>query len=170
MCSAQTRLHGGYHFAGKEAMVIREATVADLNAIMHHRRGMFLDMGFCDEADLAAMEATSGPVIKAGLEDGSYRGWLIEENGNVVAGGGLVIVGYPSAPHNPLPKRVWILNMYTEPRHRLRGYAKAIIETIVAWCRAEGYASVSLHASDAGRHLYEMLGFTPTSEMHLVLR
>jgi hypothetical protein len=29
-------------------MVIREATVTDLAAIMRHRRGMFSDMGFRD--------------------------------------------------------------------------------------------------------------------------
>jgi GNAT superfamily N-acetyltransferase len=150
-------------------MVIREATVADLDTIMHHRRGMFTDMGYLDETDLKAMEATSAPVIKAGLQDGSYRGWLIEQDGKVIAGGGLVIVTHPSAPNNPMPRRAWILSMYTEPEYRCRGYAKAIIETIVARCRSEGYVYVSLHASDAGRHLYETMGFKPTNEMRLAL-
>lgn len=150
-------------------IVIREATVADLNTIMHHRRSMFSDMGFGDKAALKAMENTSAPFLRVGLEDGSYRGWLMEREGCVVAGGGLVIVGHPSAPNNPMPKRAWILSMYTEPPYRGRGYARAVIETIVAWCRAEGYAWVSLYASDAGRHLYETLGFKPTNEMRLLL-
>ena len=38
------------------------------------------------------------------------------------------------------------------------------------WCRAEGFASVSLHASDAGRLVYEPLGFQPSNEMKLSLR
>jgi GNAT superfamily N-acetyltransferase len=151
-------------------MLIREATVADLATIMHHRRGMFSDMGFCDNAALDAMEATSAPFIKAGLQEGSYRAWLAEAKGTVVAGGGLVIVGHPSAPNDPVPRRAWILNMYTEPKYRRRGFGRAIIETIVDWCRAQGFAWVSLHASDAGRHLYEVLGFTPTNEMRLVLK
>jgi GNAT superfamily N-acetyltransferase len=151
-------------------MLIREATVADLATIMRHRRAMFFDMGFCDNAALDAMEATSTPFIKAGLEKGSYRAWLAETKGIMVAGGGLVIVGYPSTPHDPSPRRAWILNMYTEPEYRRRGLAKAIVETIVGWCRIQGFASVFLHASDAGRHLYEVLGFTPTNEMRLVLK
>ena len=150
--------------------VIREATVADLATIMHHRRGMFSDMGFCDETALDAMEATSAPFIKAGLEDGSYRGWLMETERSVVAGGGLVILGHPSSPHNPSPRRAWILNMYTEPKYRRRGFAKDIVEIIVGWCRAQEFAWVSLHASDAGRHLYEILGFKPTNEMRLQLK
>ena len=151
-------------------MRIREATVADLTTIMRHRRGMFYDMGFRDRAALDAMEATSAPFIKTGLEEGSFRAWLGEVKGAVVASGGLVIVGYPSTPQDLKPRRAWILNVYTEQEYRRRGFAKAIVETIVGWCRTQGFASVSLHASDAGRYLYEVLGFTPTNEMRLLLK
>jgi hypothetical protein len=41
---------------------------------------------------------------------------------------------------------------------------------MVAWCRAQGYAGVSLHATDEGRPLYESMGFAPTNEMRLRLR
>jgi len=148
----------------------REATLADLPAIIRHRRGMFREMGFVEEAALDAMEATSSPFIGAALEDGSYRGWLIEAEGRVVSGGGLVVVGYPSAPQDPSTRRVWLLNMYTEPEHRGRGFARAIVEAMVGWCREQGFGWVSLHASDAGRHLYEALGFKPTNEMRLFLK
>jgi hypothetical protein len=67
-------------------MLIREATVADLTTIMRHRRGMFFDMGFRERAALDAMEATSAPFIKTGLEEGSFRAWLGEVKGAVVAG------------------------------------------------------------------------------------
>ncbi len=116
------------------------------------------------------MEATSAPFIKAGLEHGSFRGWLAETNDRVVAGGCVVVVGYPSAPHFTTPRRAWILNMYTEPEYRGRGLAKSIIEVMISWCREQGFEWVSLHASDAGRHLYEKLGFKPTNEMRLKLR
>ena len=150
--------------------IIREATAADLGTIMRHRRRMFIEMGFRDERALDAMEATSAPFIKAGLADGSFRGWLVEIEGTVVAGGGLVIVGYPSSPHDPKPRRAWVLNMYTEPDYRGRGLAKSIVEAMILWCRREGFSWVSLHASDAGRHLYEKIGFVPTNEMRLTLK
>ena len=115
--------------------LIRKAMVADLATIMRHRRGMFYDIGFCDKAALDAMEAASAPFVKASLEEGSFRAWLAEVNGAVVAGGGLAIVGYPSTPQDPNPRLAWILNIYSEPEHRRRGFAKAIVETIVGWCR-----------------------------------
>jgi len=151
-------------------MRLRVASLSDLDIIIRHRRSMFSEMGYRDEAALDRMEATSAPFIKSGLEDGSYRGWLVENADGVVAGGGVVVVGYPSAPHAPRACRAWILNMYTEPNHRGRGLAKLIMEAMISWCREEGFEWVSLHASDAGRHLYEKLGFKPTNEMRMVLK
>ena len=36
---------------------------------------------------------------------------------------------------------------------------------ILAWAPAHGIVRVSLHASDAGRPLYERMGFLATNEM-----
>ena len=41
------------------------------------------------------------------------------------------------------------------------------METMIAWCRADGFEGVLLDASDDGRHLYESLGFLPTTTMRL---
>jgi GNAT superfamily N-acetyltransferase len=60
--------------------------------------------------------------------------------------------------------------MYTEPEYRGRGLAKSIVAPAIGWCRGEGFAWVSLHASDAGRHLYENLAFKPTNGMRLMLK
>jgi len=149
---------------------IREATTADLGAIMLHRRRMYEDMGYKDQSALKAMELTSRSFIKDGLEDGTYRGWLVEISGRIVAGGGLMTVRQPSSPRDPSSRRSWIMNMYTDPEYRGRGLATSIIEAIIIWCRENEFHWVSLRASDAGRHLYESLGFKPTNEMRLMLK
>jgi GNAT superfamily N-acetyltransferase len=131
---------------------------------------MYEDMGYKDQSALKAMELTSRSFIKDGLEDGTYRGWLVEISGRIVAGGGLMIVRQPSSPRDPSSRRSWIMNMYTDPEYRGRGLATSIIETIIIWCRENEFHWVSLRASDAGRHLYESLGFKPTNEMRLMLK
>lgn len=148
---------------------IRQATVADVDIIVRHRCGMFADMGCGDEAARAVMATSARPFIAAALKDGSYRGWLIEDGPDVVAGGGVAILGFQPTPSDPSPRRVWVLNMYTEPAHRGRGLARQIIQSIIGWCRDQGFRSVFLHASDDGRPLYERLGFKPTNETRLVL-
>jgi len=41
------------------------------------------------------------------------------------------------------------------------------METARAWCREKRIDTVILHASPAGRRLYESMGFTATNEMRL---
>ena len=103
---------------GLRDIVLRQATPADLPVIMRHRRRMFIDMGYADMASLGAMEATSLPFIRAGLEGGTYRGWLAETADCVIAGGGVAILDYPSSPRDPSRRRAYIVNMYTEPDYR----------------------------------------------------
>ena len=59
--------------------------------------------------------------------------------------------------------------MYTEPEYRKRGIARRIMNAILECCRAEGFHSVSLHASEFGRPLYVSMGFELTNEMRLKL-
>ncbi len=80
------------------------------------------------------------------------------------------MLNFPSSPRDASPRRAFIINMYTEPEYRKRGLARLIMEEMIRWCKEQGYAWVALHASDAGRHLYETLGFKPTNEMRLPLR
>jgi GNAT superfamily N-acetyltransferase len=149
---------------------IRPATPQDLETALYHRRRMFEDMGCTDQQSLDAMLLSSTPLLRRGLTDGTYRGWLVEAPGEgVVAGGGVIILEYQSHPRDPRPQRAWVVNMFTEPDHRRRGLARRLMQTMIEWCRAEGMRSLYLHASDDGRPLYEIMGFKPTNEMRLDL-
>jgi GNAT superfamily N-acetyltransferase len=132
---------------------------------------MFEEMGFRDAAVLGRVEAVSQEYFTQALRAGTYLGWMADDaNGQVVGGGGIVVADWPGFPGENHAKRAWILNMYTEPRARRCGVAKKLIQAMVEWCRNEGYGSVSLHASEAGRPLYENMDFQPTNEMSLKLK
>src|SRR6266568_1097402 len=150
---------------------IREAAVEDLKHILHHRRAMFEEMGFQDTAVLDRVGSLSREYFSEALRTGKYRGWIAEGlNGQIVGGGGIVLADWPGYPAENHAARAWILNMYTEPGARRRGVAKRLMEAMIEWCRINGFRAVSLHASSAGRPLYETMGFQPTNEMTLKLQ
>ena len=153
------------------ALTMRKAGPGELPEILRHRRCMFLDMGYPDDDRLAAaMKAAEGFFARR-LANGEYQAWFIEDrSGKVIAGGGVVVFDYHAGPRDPSPRRPVIVNVYTDPAHRREGLARFLMQTMIAWCRSEGFGSVVLHASDQGRHLYETLGFVPTNEMRLMLR
>jgi GNAT superfamily N-acetyltransferase len=149
---------------------IRSANLNDLHHLVHHRRAMFENMGHRDPAMLDRVDRASHEYFSEALRLGTYKAWLAETpEPRVVAGGGIVIANWPGYPGESLAKRAWILNMYTEPESRRRSLAKQLLQTMLDWCRNEGFRSISLHASPAGRPLYESLGFQPTNEMRLSL-
>ena len=149
---------------------IRKAGFEDLKHILHHRRAMFDEMGFRDAAVLDRVEECSREYLSEALRSGAYRGWLAQgSDGQIVGGGGIVIAAWPGYPGENHAAKAWILNMYTEPGARRRGVAKRLLEVMIGWCRTEGFSVVSLHASPAGRVLYETVGFRQTNEMALKL-
>jgi GNAT superfamily N-acetyltransferase len=154
----------------REGVHIREGTPDDLPLVLRHRRGMFRDMGFRDEARLDAMEAVAATFFAKGLDDGAYQAFFAtDDQGEVRAGGGIVLLEYQPHPTDPRPRRAFVVNMYTEPGHRRRGLARQLMEAMIAWCRREGHATLYLHASEEARPLYTALGFEATSEMRLQL-
>jgi GNAT superfamily N-acetyltransferase len=154
-----------------DEITIREAGPADLEVMVHHRRAMFEDMGYKDAAALAAMDQSCRPFFKQALAEGTYRAWLAQNAaGEVVAGGGILLLPWPSHPRDPQTRRPMIVNVYTEPAWRRRGLARGLMVAMLDWLRQEGYGTVSLHASDYGRPLYESLGFKATNEMRLQLK
>jgi GNAT superfamily N-acetyltransferase len=149
--------------------LVRPATVADLETILVHRRRMFEDMGYAKDEGLDAMVAKAREPLRRWIEEGVYRGWLMEREGAVVAGGGILItIGLPHAADHET-RRATILNVYTDPAHRRQGLARTLMGSMIQWCREQGLPAVSLDASADGRALYEEMGFRPTTQMRLPL-
>jgi GNAT superfamily N-acetyltransferase len=149
---------------------IREATLADIPEILRHRRRMYEDMRYSDDATLARMQQVTEPYLRATMAGGSFRGWLACAGDRIVAGAAVVIVQWPAHTYDLECRRATILNVYTEPEFRRRGIARLLMRTLIDCCRQEGFARVFLHSSDDGRPLYQSLGFEPGNEMILKLR
>jgi GNAT superfamily N-acetyltransferase len=151
-------------------ITIRRAAPRDCDIILHHRRSMFQEMkeGTSDELDRTVQIAR--PWLIAALANGPYQGWLAEDQqAVVVAGAGVVILSWPASPKNLENRRALIVNVYTEPEFRGRGLARQLMSTVLAWLKEQGFRMAALHASAAGKHLYETLGFRPTNEMQVRL-
>jgi GNAT superfamily N-acetyltransferase len=151
-------------------VVIREAQVEDIPEILRQRVGMYEAMGVGDPHSRAEMASASGKILPQAIRDGSFRGWLAEVDGNVVAGGGAFVTDWLSHPGDLICRKATVLNVYTDPEYRRRGIARKLMEVILDWCRREGFADVFLHASHEGRPLYEGLGFQVGNEMRLKLK
>jgi GNAT superfamily N-acetyltransferase len=73
--------------------------------------------------------------------------------------GGVSLYDVPPTP-TLASREAYIMSMYTEPVFRHRGVARAVLEAILDFVRAEGAISrVWLRTTESGRPLYEGYGF-----------
>jgi GNAT superfamily N-acetyltransferase len=153
---------------------LREATPADISVLVNHRRRMFEDMASLnddgyDPADLDSMDEAYARQLRTRLLDGTLQAWVLESGGQIVASGSIFFSTWLPRPRDLTECLAYLHSVYTVPEYRRRGLARQIVQTAVEACRARGLKRVMLHASDAGRPLYESLGFRQTDEMRLVL-
>jgi ribosomal protein S18 acetylase RimI-like enzyme len=147
----------------------REATASDAALIAAHRRAMFATMGGTRDADLDAMTRSFEPWVKRMIGEGRYAGWIICDGGRPVASAGLFIMDWPPHPFDPGgERRGYVLNVYVEPQYRRRGLAHDLTEMCMNEARRREIRVVTLHASDAGRPVYESMGFKASKEMMYV--
>jgi ribosomal protein S18 acetylase RimI-like enzyme len=154
-------------------LATRTAAPDDAPLLTAHRHAMFADMGKSSPETLATMSLHFAPWVRRMLIEGKYLGWIIEEERtpiesevHPIASTGLFLLEWPPHPLDPASHlRAYILNMYVDPTHRHQGLAKQLVQLCLDETRRRGIRVASLHASDAGRPLYESFGFAPTNEM-----
>ena len=130
---------------------------------------MFAEMGGSTLDGLATMSRHFLPWVERMIAAGRYAGWVVEEDGQPVASAGFFELDWPPHPFDPAAEaRGYLLNFWVEPSHRRRGLARQLVELAVAESRRRGLRVTALHASKAGRLVYESLGFSNSSEMMLI--
>lgn len=149
-------------------MTIRCATVDDTQAIVRHRNLMFADMGSGTSESRAIADGHFDTWLRPRLASEEYIGWVACDADKIVAGLGLWIMGWLPAPDGVTLVRPYVCNVYTENSHRKQGIAHELVKVMLAYCKAQKYPRVRLHASVFGKPIYEELGFIPTNEMEFI--
>lgn len=145
---------------------IRRASIRDLRTLVHHRHAMLAEMSPATPAQLAATDRAYGRFVRREMKARRLFCYLVEtEEGSVAAGGAIWLRETPPRIDFPGGRVPYLMSMYTEPAHRGKGLATLIVKEAIRWSRDGGYPWVTLHASAAGRGLYEKLGWEATPEM-----
>ena len=140
-------------------MRIREAGDED-QALVVRMRLAFLADESGPEAVSEALAADTRRFVLAEHESGRLRSWLAEDGDECVGIVSLVLHAVPPNPRVASDVEGYVVNMYVAPAHRGRGTGRALLDTLEAAARAAGLRRLTLHATDAGRPLYEAAGFT----------
>ena len=147
---------------------LSQARPDDLELLVAHRLGMWRDIHPEFGSKVDESEGLTRQWIRERLSDGTLVGFIVRvEDGRVAGSGCIWLRNEQPRPTNPRMVVPYLMSMYTERAFRRKGVGRLIVKSALEWCRERDYDRVVLHASAAGRPLYEEFGFEPASEMRL---
>jgi GNAT superfamily N-acetyltransferase len=127
-----------------------------------------LQRAFLDDAQIRSSQTIMGVDTQL-VDDGTY--FVVEIDGAIAGCGGWSrratlyggdhSAGRDSKLLDPAQDAAKVRAMYTHPDYVRRGVGRLILEQCEAAAKAEGFTSLELAATLAGRPLYEAAGFEP---------
>lgn len=151
-------------------MQLRLAKTNDLQALISLRLAYL-------RTDYAALSPEQEQQIAAQLREyfPAHLGrdcfvYLAEEQGGTAACAFLLVSEKPANPSFPTGKIGTLMNVYTLPGHRRRGYASALVERIIADARQMELSYLELKATEDGLPLYQKLGFLEEASDYTAMR
>ena len=143
----------------------RRATADDLDDLLRLRVLMFEAMGTPPAAlaDPTWREAARD-WFRAKVDDERTLVLVVEESGEVLAGGLAEVLPAIPAPTLPHGRLGFVSNVATLPHARGRGFARAVMTELVRWLEKDAGADrVDLAATADGAVIYRSMGFTESA-------
>ena len=121
------------------------------------------------EEDYKLLEAATREYYLAHINEDFYS-WGIYQGDEIVAAGALTVFERLPKPEDLRGREGYVVNIYTKPDRRKRGFAGQIVDHIIEISRDNGFKRLWLYATDQGRPVYIPRGFEPKGdEMELLL-
>ena len=140
-------------------MNVDKAAMRDATALTDMRlKYLREDLGGLDAEAEAALKGALPGYFRAHLGRDLFA-YVIREGQRIVSCAFLLIVEKPMSPAFPNGKTGIVLNVYTRPSHRRRGFAGRIMAALTDAARAMDLSVVELKATQDGYPLYRKAGF-----------
>jgi ribosomal protein S18 acetylase RimI-like enzyme len=152
--------------------LVRPATSADIPELVRLRALLFTDLS----AEWGAPPADDGwrddcaAELARQLRGDAMRILVIDGDPGLAACGMGVLDQRLPSPYNPGGRVGHVFGVVTDPAHRGRGHARAVMEALLAWFDEAGARRVDLNASPDGMPLYRKLGFADHPDPTLSLK
>ena len=150
-------------------MRIEKAGFADVDALTTLRLEYLIeDNGSLEHSDAEMIRNNLPGYIREHLKKDLFA-YVIREDDTIVSCAFLLIVMKPMSPAFINGKTATVLNVYTLPGYRRRGYARMLMNAMIADAKELNIDVIELKATADGYDLYRSVGFEDDrSKYHLM--
>ena len=141
-------------------MVVERAGIADIDVLVEMRLDYLReDFGGLDDAQAAAIQSSLPQYYQSHLDRDLFT-YVVREDQNIVSCAFLIVVEKPMSPAFMNGKTGIVLNVFTCPAYRRRGYAESIMRRMMEDAAEMSVSTIELKATESGRPLYQKVGFS----------
>ena len=127
--------------------------------------------------DLGPLEDGTAEVIRRDLPDYFRRKlnrdlfvYVIREGSDIVSCAFLLVMEKPMSPAFPNGRTGTVLNVYTRPASRRKGYARRVMEALIAGAEQMSLSVLELKATEDGYDLYRSVGFADDASGYRLMK
>lgn len=140
-------------------MIFNKATLIDIGVLTDLRIAYLQeDLDNITNKDLEVMQASLPSYYEKHLNKDLIV-YVARDEMDIVSCAFLLIVEKPMSPSFITGKTGTVLNVYTKPEYRKKGYAKELVTMMLEDAKAEGVSIIELKATEDGYSLYKSVGF-----------
>ena len=141
-------------------MKVENAEIEDVDILTELRIAYLKeDLGKLDEEDIKKIRRDLPDYFRRNLNENIFC-YLIRDKEEIIACAFLLVVEKPMSPAFITGKTGMVLNVYTNPAYRHKGYAKRIMNRLLSDAAKKNLSVVELKSTEDGYHLYKSVGFT----------
>lgn len=140
-------------------MVVENANIEDVTLLTELRLEYLKeDHGKLSKSDMEIIRRDLPDYFKKNLNQNIFC-YLIREKEEIAACAFLLVVEKPMSPAFITGRTGTVLNVYTKPQYRHKGYAKGIMNKLLSDAVEKNLSVVELKSTENGYHLYQSVGF-----------
>ncbi|WP_294704863.1 GNAT family N-acetyltransferase [uncultured Fusobacterium sp.] len=140
-------------------MFIKRLNIEDVESFLHLRLNLFYELQEIERND--DVEKLKNSTMEYYLKniDKTLITYGVIEKDKIVSIGSLCLFERIPYIENLSGKEGYILNIYTLPEYRKKGYGKEITKKLIEYSKDIGIKRLWLNTSNEGKKLYSKLGF-----------
>lgn len=140
-------------------MMIEKAAMQDMEQLTQLRLSYLMeDHGELNEKEQEIIKRKLPDYFAANFNHNIFA-YVVRIEQEIVACAWLLVVEKPISPVFINGKTGTVLNVYTKPKHRCKGYAKRVMNMLLQDAVNMELSVVELKATEAGYSLYKSIGF-----------
>lgn len=140
-------------------MVFEKATIQDINVLTDLRIAYLQeDLGTITDEDMNSIRTMLPVYYEKNLNE-NLMVYVVRKDEDIISCAFLLIVEKPMSPSFITGKTGIVLNVYTKPEYRKKGYAKKLMTMLLEDATVQGVSVIELKATEDGYSLYKSVGF-----------